>query len=159
VQPYYAQPYYVARPYYRPYYTFLPHMSLGFGLWIGYPVQYPTQFYPYAAAPYPYSYPYPNSYPYPTTSLYPPAAYQAPSVAVGDAGGLSFEISPTEASVYVDGQFVGAVSQFTPDQPPLTLAPGHHHVEIGFPGFETVTFDVDILPGQVIPYRGELQRF
>src|ERR1041385_7745962 len=30
------------RPYYaRPYYSFRPRVSLGFGLWVGYPVRYP----------------------------------------------------------------------------------------------------------------------
>ena len=134
---------------YRPYYNFLPRVRLGFGLWIGYPVSYPTYFYPA-------SYPYVYSYPYPNTSTYP--GYPAEST-VGAAGGLSFEITPPEAEVYVDGQYIGMVGQFTPSEPPLSLAPGRHHVEIRAPGFEVVAFDVDILPGQVIPYRGDLQRF
>jgi PEGA domain len=137
------------RPYYRPYYSFLPRVRLGFGLWIGYPVRYPTYFYPYA---YPYSYPYP----YASTAPYP--TYSA-AASVGAAGGLSFEITPPEAGVYVDGLYIGTVGQFTPNQPPLSLAPGRHHIEIREPGFEIVAFDVDILPGQVIPYRGDLQPF
>lgn len=148
-RPYY-RPYY--RPHYRPYYTFLPRYPLGFGLWIGYPVRYPTYFYPYTPYPYAYTYPYPNTSPYPT------ATYPAPGI-VGAAGGLSFEITPPEAGVYVDGLYIGVVGQFTPNQPPLALAPGRHHVEIREPGFEIIAFDVDILPGQVIPYRGELRRF
>ena len=98
--------------------------------------------------------PCPYSYPYPNTSTY--SGYPAES-AVGAAGGLSFEISPPEAEVYVDGQYIGMVGQFTPSEPPLALAPGRHHVEIRAPGFEVIAFDVDILPGQVIPYRGELR--
>jgi hypothetical protein len=27
------------------------------------------------------------------------------------------------------------------------------------PGYEPMGFDVDAVPGQVIPYRGDLQRF
>jgi hypothetical protein len=137
------------RPSYRPYYTFLPRVRLGFGVWIGYPVSYPTYFYP-ASYPYNYAYPYPNTSPY---QSYPAAS------AVGAAGGLSFEITPPDAGVFVDGLYIGVVGQFTPDQPPLSLAPGRHHVEIRAPGFEIIAFDVDILPGQVIPYRGDLQRF
>jgi hypothetical protein len=144
------------RTYYRPYYTFRPRVHLAFGLWVGYPVRYPT--YSYPATPYPYAYtaPYPNAYPYPT-GIYP--APGTGTAAVGAAGGLSFEISPAEAGVYVDGQYVGTVDQFSPDQPPLALSPGRHHVEIRAPGFEIISFDVDILPGQVIPYRGDLRRF
>jgi hypothetical protein len=138
---------------YRPYYTFRPRVRLGFGLWIGYPVTYPTYFYP--ATPYPYAY----SSPYP--GAYPMAIYPAPgtTASVGAAGGLSFDITPAEAGVYVDGYYMGPVAQFTPNQPPLALAPGRHHVEIREPGFEVIAFDVDILPGQVIPYQGDLRRF
>ena len=142
------------RPYYRPHYTFLPRVRLGFGLWVGYPVTYPLYFHPYVSYPYAYRYPYPNTSPYPTSS------YPVPGTAgVGAAGGLSFEIRPPEAGVYVDGQYVGMVGQFSPNQPPLALAPGRHHVEIREPGFEIIAFDVDILPGQVIPYQGDLGRF
>jgi hypothetical protein len=140
------------RPSYRPYYIFRPRLHIGFGLWVGHPVTYPAYFYPVTPYPYTYTPPYPNVYPY-RTGIYPTAA------AVGAAGGLSFEIRPAEAGVYVDGQYVGTVGQFTPDQPPLALAPGRHHVEIREPGFEIIAFDVDILPGQVIPYQGDLRRF
>lgn len=160
-QPNYRPPY---RPdyrvVYRPYYTFRPRVRLGFGLWVGFPVASPAYLYPYASYPYT-SYPYASTYPYPNTYPYSTSIYAAPgaATAVGVAGGLSFEIRPPEAGVYVDGQYVGAVGQFSPDQPPLALAPGRHHVEIREPGFEIVAFDVDILPGQVIPYQGDLRRF
>src|SRR5436190_23869900 len=48
------------RYYSQPYYAFRPHVSLGFGLWVGYPVPYPY----YSRRPYPYAYAYPYSYPY-----------------------------------------------------------------------------------------------
>jgi len=140
---------------YRPYYTFRPRARLGFGLWIGYPVTYPTYFYPSNAYPYAYNSPYPSAYPY-RTEIYPAPGATA---SIGAAGGLSFDITPAEAGVYVDGYYMGPVAQFTPDQPPLALAPGRHHVEIREPGFEIIAFDVDILPGQVIPYQGDLRRY
>lgn len=158
----YRPPYYRAeyRPYYRPYYSFRPRVRLGLGVWIGYPVNYPPYFYPYRSYPYIYEYPYPNTYPYPSASYPAPGSLPGTgTLAVGVAGGLSFEITPPEAGVYVDGQYVGAVGQFTPNQPPLSLASGRRHVEIREPGFEIIAFDVDILPGQVIPYRGDLRRF
>jgi len=140
---------------YRAYYTFRPRVRLGLGLWIGYPVTYPTYFYPSTPYPYAYSSPYPNAYPYPA-EIYPAPVTTA---SVGAAGGLSFDITPAQAGVYVDGYYMGPVAQFTPNQPPLALAPGRHHVEIREPGFEIIAFDVDILPGQVIPYQGDLRRF
>jgi hypothetical protein len=139
-----------ARVVYRPYYTFRPQVHLGFGLWVGYPVAYPTYFYPVT------TYPYATVYPSPNVGYLPPGSS---SVAVGAAGGLSFEINPEDAGVYIDGQYVGAVGDFGPNQPPLALAPGRHHVEIRAPGFQIIAFDVDILPGQVIPYQGDLQRY
>jgi hypothetical protein len=140
-------PYYPSsRPYYRPYYAFRPRVRLGFGLWVGYPVVYP---YAYSYPQYGYSYP---SYSYSS----PMSIYAAP---VAASGGLSFDITPLEASIYVDGLYMGTVSQYTPDQPPLWLIPGRHYVEIREPGFELVAFYVDITSGQIIPYHGDLRRF
>jgi PEGA domain len=141
---------------YRPYYTFRPRIRLGLGLWIGYPVIYPTYLFPSTPYPYAYTSPYPLTYPY-QTGIYP--APGTTVAAAGAAGGLSFDITPAEAGVYVDGYYMGPVAQFTPNQPPLALPPGRHHVEIQEPGFEIIAFDVDILPGQVIPYQGDLLRF
>jgi len=139
-------------PFYRPYYTFHPRFSMGYGLWAGYPV-----FYPYYYSSYAYSTPYPESYPVPYPA--PSNAYPGPgSIAPTATGGLSFEITPSDATVYIDGQFVGAVEQFTPNDQPLPMAPGRHRVEVRAPGYQTIVFDVDIMAGQVIPYRGEMQR-
>jgi hypothetical protein len=65
----------------RPYYAFRPHLSLGFGLWAGFPVAYPYYSgYPYG---YPYPYPYPDPYSYSYPYSYPAPSYgypgQAPS--------------------------------------------------------------------------------
>ena len=50
-------------------------------------------------------------------------------------------------------------SDFTPNMPPLGLTPGRHRIEIRDPGFETMTFDANIVAGQVLPYQGTMQRF
>ena len=104
----------------------------------------------YPAASYPYAYTYPQT------------VYQLPGTtagAINAAGGLSFDISPSDARIYVDQQYMGIAAQYLPTEPPLSLAPGRHRVEIHASGFEVIAFDVDILPGQVIPYQGDLQRF
>jgi hypothetical protein len=181
--------------FYRPYYTFRPHISLGFGLWVGFPIAYPSYYGYYDPYYDPYGYPYPvTSYPaypppayppaaYPPTaypaSPYPPSAYpstayppsgyppsgyppagsvqtQGPNQA--NTGGVSFEITPGTAEVFVDGEYVGTVSQFTPTSPALGLAPGPHHIEIRAAGYRTLDLDADIVAGQVIPYQGTLQR-
>jgi len=70
---------------------------------------------------------------------------------------VSFEITPTTAAVYVDGQYVGTVMDFAPTAQPLTLTPGRHQVDIRAPGYETLVFDADVTPGQVTPFQGTLQ--
>ena len=168
----------------RPYYSFRPRFSIGFGLWVGFPIAYSYPYYypsyypyypyydPYA---YPYAPPYANAYPptygsgYPTTAdpgYYGQASPPQSSGTVGvqqipsnqNSGGVSFEISPSDAEVFVDGNAVGTVGQFTPSSQPLGLSVGRHRIEIRAPGYQTISFEADIVAGQVIPYQGTLQR-
>ena len=209
VRPIIVAPY---RPFYRPYYSFRPRTSFSLGVWIGYPVRYPSYAYRYPAYPvypayptypayppsaYPPAYPpgayppgYPSATPYPTYpqgSPYPtyPQGSQYPTYPQGSQypgdpqgsypgypqgsvnaapgpeaiGGMSFEFSPANAAIYVDGQYVGPVSNFTPSSAPLSLAPGRHHVELQTPNYVPLAFDVDIVAGEVIPYRGSLRPY
>jgi PEGA domain-containing protein len=143
-----------------PYYTFRPRIRIGFALWVGHPVRYP-----YVIPPVAYSYPYYPQYPFGTPAYpypYPSTVYQTTRpipVPAAAPGGLSFDITPPDAEVFIDGQYVGVVSQFSPTQPPLWLAPGRHRVEIRMPGYDPVVFDVDIISGEVIPYQGDMRRF
>ena len=73
-------------------------------------------------------------------------------------GGLSFDITPSDADLSVDGHDMGVVSQFTPTTQPLGLPAGRHHVELRAPGYPVRSFDVDIVAGQVIPYQGTLEQ-
>ena len=191
----YRGPVRVFRPsFYRPYYSFRPRVSLGFGLWMGYPVPYPS----YYDSPYGYAYPsvdpyayaepapyygssqpyispgqssgYPSNYPssnYPASN-YPPSGYterqSAPPTGMprggeeSAPGGISFEITPESAAVFVDGAYMGTVGEFGVRAEPLGLDGGRHHVEIRAAGYRTMTFDADVRPGEVIPYQGTLQR-
>jgi hypothetical protein len=169
------------RSYYRPYYAFRPRFSLGFGLWAGYPIGYPYYYgyygygypyYPYYAYGYPYPYPAPyayspNGYPAdgsPTASRSYGYPEQPATGSVGVqpgqqavSGGVSFEITPSTAAVFVDGTYVGTVANFGPTSQPLGLTTGRHRIEIRAPGHRTMAFDADVTPGQVIPYQGTLQ--
>ena len=75
-----------------------------------------------------------------------------------NTGGVSFEISPDTAAVFVDGSYVGTVGEFTPMTQPLGLTPGRHRIEIRAPGYRMMSFDADVVAGQVIPYNGALER-
>jgi hypothetical protein len=135
---YYSAPYYGYRPY-----TFRPRTHIAFGIYLGYGV------------PYSYAYPYPV----------PVYGYGGPSapVVVGPGssyyGGVSLEITPNNAEVYVDGEYVGLVQDFDGTQQPLTLTAGSHRLEIRAAGYEPLTLDVNVNPGEVLPYRGDLYRY
>src|SRR5262245_26281465 len=158
----FAQGHGVQRPIYfnQPYYTFSPRVSLGAGLWAGDPFESPYPFYD------PFFY-------YLNTSSFPhyPDGYlsdSAPSYATSwssfvqpdqtNLGGMSFEITPLTAEIYVDNMRVGTVGQFTPTTQPLGLQAGYHHVDIEDTGYQTMSFDVEIVAGNVIPFRGVMAR-
>jgi hypothetical protein len=169
--PYAYAPYYA--PSYAPYYAYPP---------APYPY-YPPPAYPY---PYqapngypPANYPPPAGYPssgYPSSgypsSGYPPPGYSMstspePSQAAPQptmlaqpgtaAGSISFEITPSDAAVIVDGIYVGRVSELGPTTQPMGFKPGKHHVEIRASGYQTLSFEADVVAGQVLPFKGEMQ--
>jgi len=60
--------------------------------------------------------------------------------------------------VYVDGSFAGTVDNFDGAFQAIRLAPGGYRIDLVAPGYETLTFDVRITPGQKIRYQGALVR-
>jgi len=62
------------------------------------------------------------------------------------------------ADVFVDNVRIGTVGEFTSTTQPLGLSAGRHHIEIRASGYRSITDDVDITPGEVIPYSGTLER-
>ena len=151
---------------------FKPRHNVGFGVVVGYPVIYPYA-YPYdpfsptpGYSPYSVTPPAPNTYSnvdsLPTTSSVVTAASSLPGTisceASAPCGGVSFDIRPASAQVYVDGTFAGLVEDFDGASEPLLLAPGTHYVEVRLAGYRTATFDVTIASGEVTPYQGTLER-
>ena len=141
----------------EPFFRFRPRFTFGFGLVVGYPVAFP---YGYYYSPYDYAYGYPvygMAEPVPT---YSDNGYYGSAPAAPDNnanyGGVTFDIQPTNAAVYVDGKYIGTVAEFSPQQPPLSLTLGRHHVDIRAQGFQTMSFDMDVVAGQVIPYQGAM---
>jgi len=132
----------------------------------GYPQQNSPQGYPQQNYPqqnpqgYPQSYPqgggaYPQGY---SSSGNNSVQVQPRTAPVGNAGGVSFEISPNDAEVWIDGTFRGTVAEFGPQTEPLRLAAGRHRIELRASGMQPMAFDATVAPGQVIPYRGTLQQ-
>jgi hypothetical protein len=136
--PRYVSPYrYAVRPLYRPivpYYDFRPRFRVGLGIFIGYPVAFPSWYDPYV----------PGAY----------AGYR-PGISYG---GVSFDIRPYNADLYVDGEYVGTVNDFSPLEPPLTLPAGRHRIDVEAYGYAPLSFDITVVPRQVIPYQGTLSR-
>jgi hypothetical protein len=155
----------------KRFYTFTPRYNIGYGVVVGYPILYPYA-YPYdpfsattSVVPYPAAPPAPNTYSNAasvaitgTVTPRSPVAAAIACEASAPCGGLSFDITPESAQVYVDGVFAGSVDDFTPGSAPLLLAPGAHYVEIRFAGYRTASFDVTIAAGEVTPYEGALER-
>jgi hypothetical protein len=145
-----------------PYYVFRPHVFIGLGLWAGYPIAYG---YPYEDTG---GYSYLDPYGYDVA----PRAPSAPPDGVSDdparvpqtdnilsvLGGLTFDVTPDDADVFIDGRLVGSVGQFSSASRPLSLTPGRHQVQIRAAGFSALGFHVDITAGQVMPFQGTLER-
>jgi hypothetical protein len=106
----------------------------GFGIYIGFPVPYPLMFGP-------------PMYVYGDGVISEPSQY----------GGVSLDIRPDTASVWVDSVYVGLARDFSPTHQPLTLVPGFHHIELQAPGMVPLAFNVDIVVGEVQPFSGMLQ--
>jgi hypothetical protein len=73
-------------------------------------------------------------------------------------GGVSFDVTPVSAQVFVDGVFAGIVGDFATTTAPLLLAPGDYFIEVRLAGFRTASIDVTITAGAVTPYQGRLER-
>lgn len=117
-------------------FRFRPRFPVGFGIFLGYPFDYP--FYDPL-----------DDWAYPLGPL--------PYVAGQGYGGVSFSISPGDASVTVDGALAGTVDEFNDPRHPLNLPPGPHQIQIQAAGYGTLDFTVNVEAGHVIPYAGDLQ--
>jgi hypothetical protein len=73
-------------------------------------------------------------------------------------GAVRIKVTPREASVYVDGYYVGHVDDFDGVMQKLHLSEGPHRIELRDPKYEPLTFDVRIDTDQTITYRGEMKK-
>lgn len=115
-----------------PYFSFRPYLRLSIGLTMGYPFEFPSWYDPYVVGQPGYVRPY---MPY---------------------GGVTFDVQPNDAELWIDGEYVGLVSDYSPYDPPLTLVAGRHHVELRGDAYRSLEFDITVISGQVIPYQGTL---
>jgi hypothetical protein len=76
----------------------------------------------------------------------------------GEDGALRLKVKPRDASVYVDGFYVGRVEDFNGVFQRLHLSEGAHRIEIRDPDYEPLAFDVRIEVDRTITYHGELRK-
>jgi hypothetical protein len=74
-----------------------------------------------------------------------------------DLGHLRLKVKPSEAQVYVDGYYVGVIDSFDGVFQRLGIESGAHRVELRAEGYETVSFEVFITPGETVTYKGEMK--
>ena len=116
----------------RPWFSFRPLIRLPFGLTIGVAQTFPSWYRPYIVGRPGYTSPY---MPY---------------------GGVTFDIEPRDAELWIDGEYIGRASDYSYNDPPLTLVAGSHYVELRSRYGRPLAFDITVIPGQVIPYQGSL---
>jgi len=88
---------------------------------------------------------------------YPSYGYSS-TYGYGLDGELRLKIKPRDAQVFVDGYYVGIVDEFDGVFQRLHLPSGPHRIEVRAPGFETLTFDVQIRFDETTKFEGNLQR-
>ena len=76
----------------------------------------------------------------------------------GYEGALRLKVKPRDASVSVDGYYVGVVDDFDGIFQRLHLEAGPHRIDISAAGYEPLTVDVRIEPDRTMTYHGELKK-
>ena len=84
--------------------------------------------------------------------------YPRSSDTFGYEGKLHLKVTPRDASVWVDGYYVGIVDDFDGVFQRLHIEAGPHRIDISAPGYEPVAFDVRIEWDRTLTYRGELRK-
>ena len=88
---------------------------------------------------------------------YPSAGYGYYALRPGLAyGAVRIVDAPRDAQVFVDGYYAGVVDDYDGVFQHLNLEAGPHTIEIEFPGYPSMAFDVNVLPGQTITYHANL---
>ena len=67
------------------------------------------------------------------------------------------DVSPASAQVFADGYYVGMPADFTGERGGGVLDAGIHRIDLSAPGYEPITVDLRVAPGQTITYRAALR--
>jgi hypothetical protein len=127
---------------------------------------YPRQSYPYGYGGFGLGYFYYDPYTwYDTYPLYSNNNYYYSAAPYSSyqyrypTGEIRLQVRPRWAEVYVDGYYAGRVDDFDGFLQGLRIEEGPHTIEIVAPGYETLVFNVRIIAGRKIDYRGDLLQY
>ncbi len=74
----------------------------------------------------------------------------------GNAGHMHLVVSPSDASVYLDGNFVGTGREIAQLSAGVVVAPGSHRLEVVRPGYRAQDLDFDSAPGEDVQLQVNL---
>jgi len=66
----------------------------------------------------------------------------------GEPARLRLSVEPADASVYLDGRFLGSARDLSSLRAGLLVDPGHHTIEIVRPGYDAQRRDVEVAAGE-----------
>ena len=73
-------------------------------------------------------------------------------------GSLVLDVEPADATLYIDGVFYGACSEFSEEEGAIVLREGAHNVQIVRPGYETHTDVLKIHSGRDVEINAKLRK-
>jgi len=74
----------------------------------------------------------------------------------GATSEVKLQVTPDRAAVFLDGGYVGTVSEFSGIGRGMLVAPGKHTLKIGLAGYQDFTTQIDLLPKQKITINTDL---
>lgn len=75
----------------------------------------------------------------------------------GEPGQVSLKVTPSDASVYLDGRFLGTADELSRLHGGLIVDPGEHTVEIVRPGYVSEEETFDVAAGEEVILRVDLE--
>jgi hypothetical protein len=74
--------------------------------------------------------------------------YERAREARPDPGHLLFDVRPADASVYLDGRFIGTGEEVSSASSPLMVRPGDHVLQVVHPDYETEERSISVGAGE-----------